>query len=202
MTQQYEVHEVDHGRPVQPTYHEVEPIDPLDEELLAEEAKRRPGKLTLALAAGIVLVGAFAGGVLVQKHYGDSGSSALPGGANFANRAGVEGFPSGGFPGGGEGFPGGAAVTGTGGGTGAGTSTGGSSTSSTPAVVGTLTKVSGKSLTVKNFGGKYVKVAMTDDTTVTMPASLSKLVQGTTVSVVGTTGDDGTVKATAVTATK
>jgi hypothetical protein len=68
-------------------------------------------------------------------------------------------------------------------------------------VVGTVTKLSGSSLTVKNLGGKSVKVKIPAGATITVVAGkkLTTLKTGATVSVAGTTATDGTVTATAIT---
>ena len=201
------------------------PIEPADEDLdLLAESNRRPGRLTITLLAGILAALAFAGGVVVQKHYGDSGTAAAagPGGAaGFTRGAGGFGGAGGGFGGGAGGFGGGAGGgTGTGVGGGAGTGTGaaggdaaggaaaggagGTAAAATPAVVGTVVKVSGTTVTVKNFGGKTIKVTVPADTAITLSTALklTGLKAGTSISIVGTTAADGSVTASSVTARK
>ena len=177
-------------------------VEPYDEDLLEDDVRSRPGRLTLALAAGIVLAGAFGAGVLVQKHFGGTGvtTGAATAGNGFS-RAG-EGFTRGSFPGsaaGGAGAAAGGAGAAAGG---AGAAAGGAGTSSTPVVVGTVVKASGRTITVKNFGGTKVTVTVPDGASVTTSSSVSKLTAGTTVSVAGSKASDGSVTASSVTARK
>jgi hypothetical protein len=160
--------------------------------------RRRMSRLTIALLAGLALTVTFTGGALAQKDLGSSTNAAAGGVARRAGGAGA-------FPGGGT-FPGGAAGGITGTGTGAGTTAGaapatGGSTAATTAVIGTVVSVSGTTLTVKNLGGKTVIVHLGTDATITKSTTLtaSALIAGTTVSVDGTTGSDGSITATAVT---
>jgi hypothetical protein len=182
-------------------------VEPADEDLdLIAEVDHRPSRTTMLLIAGILASLAFIGGVVVQKHYGETTSGGTAGAAaGFGARTGGYGA-AGGFPGGGQGFPGaaGGAPAGTGadaaGGTGGGTA-GGATTTATPVVVGKVTKLSGSRLTVKNLGGKSVKVKVPEGATITLVAgkSLTALKVGATVSVAGKSGADGTVTATAIT---
>ncbi len=125
----------------------------------------------------------------------------------------VGGFPSmapGGLP---SGFPSGMAMPGQQGGTGTGSINGASGTSagssgsgasgssSAPAVVGTVVKVDGDVITVKDLGGTLHEVRTTDATkvTVTDTVAVDDLAAGQTVAVAGTKADDGSVDATSVT---
>jgi hypothetical protein len=174
------------------------PMAPAEDDLdLLAESNRRPGKMTTLLIAGILAVVAFGGGVVVQKHYGSSSSGTAAGG--FSQRAGAAGG-AGGFPGG-TGGTGGVTL---GGGSTAGGGTGDTSASTTPAVVGTVVKVSGTTVTVKNFAGKTVKVTVPASTAISLSSALklTGLKAGTSISIVGTTAADGSVTASAVTATK
>jgi hypothetical protein len=170
--------------------------DDLDDEF-APQPKARLGKLTILLAAVLVAGVGFIGGVAVQKNNGTTTSGTGLAAAALARRG--EGFAAGagGFGSTGGGTGGGGTGTGVGGtGTGAGT---GAGSTSTPAVIGTVVSLTGTTLVVKNFGGKLVTVTLSSTTTVTKPATAPDLSAGQTVSVVGTTGADGTVAATAVT---
>jgi hypothetical protein len=182
---------------------EAAPVSAADDDLdLVAEVNHRPGRTTVLLIAGILATVAFIGGVAVQKTFGETSAAALPGAAagGLAGRAaGANGF--GGFPGAGQAggaAPGAAAGPGATAGAGAG---GAGGAAATPVVVGTVTKLSGSALTVKNLGGKSVKVTVPEGATVTLVAgkSLTTLKTGATVSVAGTTATDGTVTATSIT---
>jgi hypothetical protein len=208
----------------------VEPVDDDDLDLLADSGNR-PGRFTWILVGAIVAALTFLGGVAVQKHYGGSSSSPISfagagartgaggtgtrglgyGGAGGAGGAG--GYGSfGGFAGGagagtgvagqGQGQQGGSAA-GTGSGAAGSGAAGSGAAAATPVVVGTVSKLSGSTLVVKNFGGKSVTVKITAATTFSLPAKLavSGLKKGTSVSVAGSTAKDGTVTASSVTAT-
>ncbi|MGZ8783482.1 MAG: hypothetical protein ACXWZB_08300, partial [Gaiellaceae bacterium] len=129
----------------------------------------------------LIVVAAFAGGILAQKHWGgsSSGGFALPSGGNL---------PSG-FPGA---TSGGAAPTGGGfgGGFGGGTR-------------GTVSYVDGNVLYVSTGSGSVVKVRVPKGLSVdrTVKANASSIRPGETVVVEGTAGANGTVKATGVTVT-
>ncbi|WP_019631908.1 hypothetical protein [Actinomadura atramentaria] len=175
--------------------------DDLDAALAAVPAKRALPGPTLYLAAGLLLVVGFLGGIQAQKwRSDDSGGRSgngmaqagegFPGGARggYGSRAGGEsgGMPGfGGAPGGGYG----GAYGGRGGFGGAGVT------------AGTVVKVSGDTLWVKTSDGKTVKVHTSDSTkvSVTKQGSLKDFGSGATVVVRGSAGDDGTVTATQVT---
>ena len=182
-------------------------VDDDDLDLLAE-VNRKPSRTTAVLLIGILTTLTFIGGVVVQKQYGGTAASGTPAAAaggfgaragGNANFAGGGGFPGGGAAGGAA--PGGAAGGTAAGGTAGGGTTGRTTAATAPVVVGTVTKLSGNSLTVKNLGGKSVKVNVKEGATITLVAgkTLTTLKSGATVSVVGTTGTDGTVTATAIT---
>ena len=181
-------------------------VDDDDLDLLAE-VNRKPSRTTAVLLIGILTTLTFIGGVVVQKQYGGTAASGTPAAAagGFGARAGGNAnfAGGGGFPGGGA-APGGAAggtAGGAAGGAAGGGTTGQTTAAAAPVVVGTVTKMSGNSLTVKNLGGKSVKVNVKEGATITLVAgkTLTTLKSGATVSVVGTTGTDGTVTATAIT---
>lgn len=188
------------------------PVEATDDDLdLLAEVNHRPSRATVLLLAGILAAAAFVGGSVVQKHYGTTSSAGLPGAAagGFGARAGNAGG-YGGFGGGGAGFPGGGEAQGAAGGTAGGGAAGGgnaagaaggTAAAAAPVVVGTVTKLSGSSLTVKNLGGKSVKVKVPEGATITLVAgkSLTALKIGSTVNVAGKTATDGTVTATIIT---
>jgi hypothetical protein len=151
--------------------------DPGDEADQIPPARGPFSKVSLALLAGVALVVAFGGGVLVQKNH-DAGLTAT------APAAGAR-------QGGGAGFGGAGAGAGAGGGA--------ATSSSGPAVVGTVVSVKGADITVKDFAGKTHVVHTTGNTTVSVPGALSALKAGSTVSVAGTSDPSGSVDATSVT---
>ena len=151
--------------------------------------QRVPRFTMLLLAAVLVAVG-FTGGVLLQKHaVAGATATGLP---SFG-----AGFPSGAFPG-----SGGGQLPGAGGSSGAGSSNGSASSAGSPVVVGTVVRVQGTTVIVKDFGGKEHKVTTTSDTTITQSASIpaSQLTPGQSVRVDGSKKSDGAIVATSVTA--
>ena len=153
----------------------------------APAAQRRIPLMTGLLVLGVALALSFTGGVLVQKHHDASTTSVT---------AGPGAFPAGGFPGGaGAVIPNGTAPTGP--------SASGDSTATTsgPVVIGTVVGVKGKTMTVKDLGGKQHVVHLTATTTATRTTDdpVDALTAGTTVLVEGTTNADGSVGATAIT---
>ena len=166
-------------------------IDPDDEDIAELPPHRRVPLLTACLVGAIALGLAFTAGVVVQKRH-DSGSTAASG-----LPSGITGFPggSGGIPSGLSGFPGTGSAAGSGGtsGTSAGASSG-------PVLIGTVVKVDGPNVTVKDLSGKTYVVRTTTSTTVTRSTStpVSGLKAGDTVSVEGTKSGQN-VSASAVT---
>jgi len=147
---------------------------------LAPPPRRHLGALTGTLLAGLLAAGTFAGGVLAQKSH-DRG---LLAGATVGRAGRAAAFA-------GAGFGGGAG----GGGAGSGTAAAG------PVVIGTVVSSTATSLVVKNFAGRTVTVSLGEATAVTRSTAVAPaaLRPGTTVSITGTTGPDGSVTATAVT---
>lgn len=129
----------------------------------------------------------------------------------WADRSGIDdaqrpSFAAGQLPGG-AGLPAGAALPG--GGTGAGPASGGTGTSAassqsatTPTVVGKVVAIDGDVITVQDLGGTEHRVRTTSTTKVTASTTvaLDSLEPGSTVVVLGTKKDDGSVDASAVTA--
>ena len=150
-------------------------------------------RLAMVFAIGLLAAGTFVGGVLVQKHHDKGLTSSSTSGLPLGLGTGA-GLPAG-FPGGAT--TGGAATTGSG----TAAAAGGSVTTGL-AVVGSVVSVSGTHVTVKDLGGKTHDVQTTTATTVTrsQTQSLASLAAGTQVTVTGSTGTDGTVTATAITA--
>jgi hypothetical protein len=198
-----------------------QPADPSDDDDLfdsGDDAFHRPGRTNgwtrLLLFALIGVIG-FGGGVLAQKSH-DTGLTSSAGGATaFRPRSGTAGsatgggFGAGGFgPGGPGGFGNGQAGQQAGqganagaGGNGAGGNGGSAGSEALPVVVGTVTDVAAGRITVTNFGGKAVPVAIGPTTTITLTGTTS-LTKGLSASVIGTKGADGTVTATAITVHK
>jgi hypothetical protein len=130
---------------------------------------RKTSKLTLLLVAGVVVALGFGAGVLVQKNH----DAALLGGALRGRPAVTGGAPPAARAQGGE-------------------------QAGPPAVVGTVSAVSGETLTVTDFGGTAVTVTVPANAAVTA-SGLGHPKVGDPVSVSGTKGADGAVTATAVT---
>lgn len=181
----------------------------LDDEDYLPQERRGPGRLTVALVAALVLAIGVLGGVWVQKQLGSSQSFGAAGGQGVTRRAaGGQGMPGGGAAGG-QGMPGGDAPAASGGdassgsGTGAAPETGSgasaSGTSTTPAVVGTVSSTSTKALVVTDLGGTKHTVTVTSATTLTAPYGHGSLARGDTVAISGSTSSDGSVTATGVT---
>jgi hypothetical protein len=171
------------------------PDEDLDDESWPAPDTRRKVKVTiptLILSLLIIAAGAFWGGAVVDKHFGVKSTSSTSGLAAFSRSGAAGRFAGFGAEGG---ATTGGAATGAGG-FGAGGFT-------TPAAEGTLTAVSGNTLTVKSTtGGSTVKVVMTSSTVVTRSGkgAPGTLTVGDTVRVIGT-AKAGTVTATSITAT-
>lgn len=158
----------------------------LAEELAAEpRPRRRPPSVTVLLGAAVLVVGGFAGGVQADKHWGAKKSSDPADlisrlAAGRTGQGGAAGGGFGGFGGGRTGFGG------TGGGQGGGTS-------------GTVKLVDGDVIYVQTANG-IVRVKTTGSTKVTVArkSTTKALKTGSTVTVQGTQGQDGTVTATSV----
>jgi hypothetical protein len=156
--------------------------DDLSEQLQAAAPRRWATRTTLILAGLVLLVGGFVAGAQVQKQWGGTGSSAATGTGNRGT----------GFPQAGASFPAGA-FGGRGQGTG---TTGGNSTT------GTVKLVDGTTVYITTASGQTVIVKTDGSTTVETPGALSNLTAGSTVTVQGTTGSDGSVTASRITKTK
>ncbi|WP_433442553.1 hypothetical protein [Nonomuraea sp. CA-141351] len=162
--------------------------DDLREELAVQPGKG-PSKLTLALAAGVVLVAGILIGIQAQNLFGSPSASAAgaqqqrPMGGGYGQQQGGYGQQRNGF-GQPPGYGGGQRMGGGGGGT-----------------MGTVEKVEGGKITVKTIDGSTVTVTTNDQTTVQISKTgkVSDLQTGTTVVVRGQQGGDGSVAATSIT---
>jgi hypothetical protein len=158
--------------------------DPFDDDLADRLQTKAPRKktprTTLALAGIVVLVGGFVGGVVVQKNFGTTTTANTPGGTG--------------------GFGGGQA----GGGTGANGAQAGTGAAARNATTGTVKLVDGTTLYITTADGSVVTVKTSGTTAVrtSQSAALKDLPAGATVTIQGTTGSDGIVTATQVTAQK
>ena len=154
-----------------------------DDDLFGDWEPRRVPRLTVVLAAAVLVVAGFAVGAVIAKRSAPASSAAGAGGAAAAARfAGQNGA---GF-GGSAGFGGGGAGAG-----------GSGANAAAPAVVGTVEYVGAGRLVVKNFAGAQVVVHVPAGTPVTT-TGLTGLTKGRTVSVQGTRASDGSVTATAI----
>ncbi|MEU5993964.1 hypothetical protein ABZ806_33750 [Spirillospora sp. NPDC047418] len=167
--------------------------DDLDTALASARPRPRPlSGPTLYLAAGILLVAGFLGGVQAQKWSSDdsgaSGAGPAPAGGYAGGRppGGYGGMPGGGMPGGmgpdgmGPGGRGGAAAGDT--------------------TTGTVVKISGSTLYLRTTSGQTVQVRTSGTTKIriTEDGALKDLGSGATVTVRGTKDANGTVTATTV----
>ncbi len=168
----------------------VDEPDDFDDDFDDAAPGRRVPRLTMLLLAAVLVAVGFTGGVLLQKHA--VASTTATGIPSFG-----AGFPSGAFPGIGGGQPPGSGASTT-----TGSSNGSASSAGSPVVIGTVARVDGTTVIVKDFGGKEHKVTTTSDTTITESTSLtaSQLKTGQPVRVDGSKKSDGTIVATSVTA--
>jgi hypothetical protein len=162
-----------------------EPLtDSFAEDLAARAPMRIANRTTVVLAGVLLVVVGFVGGVLVEKNStSTTRATANPNGFG-GNGPGGSGF------GGGQGRGGGAGGIG-------GTAAGSPTTGKVTLVDGTtvyLTTADGQVLTIRTTGSTTVRAEQT--------MALKDLKAGTTVTVVGTTGGDGAVTATSVTAAR
>jgi hypothetical protein len=153
------------------------PYDEGDEPVFTPRPRKRAHRLTYALGGlALVAIGVL-GGIAIQKHEDPAGTTpASPAGATAGNFAGGRG----------------AAGAGSGGGAGG-----------AGATVGTVKLIDGNNIYVTETNGTVVKVATNaaSQLTKTDPATIKDITPGETVIIRGATATDGTVTATAVTAT-
>jgi hypothetical protein len=174
----------------------------LAEELAAAPPKQRGRpSATVILATGVLLVGGFLGGIQADKHWG---AQKAPNASDIVSqlaRRGAQGG-GGGLAGGGGGFGGGGAFGGAGQGQQAGGLPGGRAGTSQgggSATTGTVKLVDGDTIYVQTANG-IVRVKTTGSTKVTIAkkAKPKDLKAGSSVTVQGPAGQDGTVTATSV----
>jgi hypothetical protein len=153
----------------------------LDADLAAVAGRRWWNRWTIVLGLALLLAGGFVAGIEVQKAYGETSTTATPGG-------GQGGFA---FPGG---YPGGAAQGGA---------QGGGATQRQQATTGTIKLVDGNTVYVETESGEVVTIRTDGDTSVRVPGKLKDLKAGDKVSVEGgAAGADGSVTASSVTKTE
>ncbi|WP_433797692.1 hypothetical protein [Actinoplanes sp. CA-252034] len=166
--------------------------DGLSAELAAAAPKKWWNKGTVALGVAVLLMGGFLGGVQAQKQWGatTSAASGFPGGGTGTRGAGGAGFPRTGASGAPGGNLPGAATTGT--------------AAAGSGATGKVKLVNGKTIYVETADGTVVTVKTDGSTTVNTATrgKLGDVKAGQSITVEGATGDDGSVTATAVTATK
>ncbi|MEU0566124.1 hypothetical protein ABZ297_12110 [Nonomuraea sp. NPDC005983] len=161
---------------------------------LAVQPRRQTSRLTLALAAGVVLVAGILIGIQAHKSLGggDAGPAAAAGDRQPGDRQQAPGQLRGYGRQGGNGQPPG--YGGPGGQPGFGQRQGGGT-------VGTVEKVEDGKVYLKTMDGATVTVTTTGQTTVQVakPGKVSDLRSGSTVVVRGEQAGDGTVSATSIT---
>lgn len=164
--------------------------DDLGAQLAARPPRAKLPKLTLALAAAVLIGGGFLGGLTVGKSSASTGSGGLPAGL-------AGGFPGGGgLPSGGGALPSGG--TGAGGtGTSGGGLPGGFAGGGT---AGTIKLVDGHTIYVQSFSGTITRVSTSGSTKIQVSAAgtVKDLQPGQTVVVQGSKRSDGSVAATSV----
>jgi Cu/Ag efflux protein CusF len=167
--------------------------DPFADDLSAELAAAAPrpwrNRATLVLAAAVLVVGGFVGGVQVEKHFGSTSASNAR-----ANAAAALAAARGG--GGGFGRGGGAGGTGTG-----GTPSAAPSAATTETNTGKVTLVDGTTVYVTLSSGDVLTVKTTSSTRVSVGSvtKVSGLKAGDSVTVTGPTDSSGDVTATSIT---
>jgi hypothetical protein len=162
--------------------------DDEDDEWLQEITKRRLPRSTAVIGATLLAALLLLGGTQIEKQYGaSSAAAAAPGGGTLPT-----GLPTG-FSGAGN--AGGAGVTGGSGG-------GPASSTGQAAVIGTVVKVSGDTVIVKDIGGTKHTVTILRSVTIERRQNIkaTQLKAGESVTVNGQTRSDGHVEATSVTA--
>src|SRR5689334_15539569 len=174
-------------------------IDPFDAEW---DRPRWTNRLTWVLVAAVVAALAFAGGLLIERQYDTTVLTAARTGTRAGGGLAVAGLSGGRAGAGGRAVAGGGASGGAGGSsagvtTGAGAD-GGGTAGDAPIAVGTIAAVNADRLTLANFAGKTITVAVPPTATVTT-SGLAGLKPGAPVSVTGTTNPDGSVTATSIT---
>ncbi|WP_326945893.1 hypothetical protein OG439_41320 [Amycolatopsis sp. NBC_01307] len=181
--------------PAEPTAEQIVASPAVEGDLNAEmrRAAKPFSRATMVLAGLVVLAAVFAGGAWTHAAFGSSSGSSS--GAPAGRQGGGLGGQQGGTQGGTQ------AGTGTGTGTGTGQQGSGFRGAGGRGTTGTIDHVDGTTVYVKTAQGTDVKVSTSDSTTVgvTQPGKLADLKPGSTVTIQGQAGDDGTVAAQAIT---
>jgi hypothetical protein len=163
--------------------------DPFDDDLadqLEQRAPRlKPNRLTLALAGALLIVVGFVGGSLSQKQWGGGSSTPTNPFAGAGARTGASAFPGLGASGAPGGF-------------------GGQGASPASSITGTVKLVDGTTVYIVTSDGRVITVKTSGSTSVQVAqkGSLSDLTAGSTVTISGQTGTDGTVTASTITKAK
>jgi hypothetical protein len=154
--------------------------DDLAESLEARSVNPLTTRTTLALSGLVLVVAGFVGGILVHKQFGSS-ADAGPTGGQFQ-------LPTGNFGQGRGGLGGGQ----------------GGATEAPSVTTGTVTLVDGTTIYITQSNGEVTTVKTSDTTQVVteQATALTDIAAGTTVSITGTAGEDGTITATGVRVTK
>ena len=153
---------------------------------MSSHPRSRVPLITKMLGAVLVCGLFFTAGSIAQKQFGPSTGTTV-GIPDFA----AGGMPTGGFPSAGQ-------VAGAPSGADSGTTT----NTTGPVVIGKVTKVDADTITVEDFGGT-THLVHTDSSTKIVEENalpLDDLTTGSSVTVTGSTNDDGTITATRVTA--
>ncbi|MEU5876964.1 hypothetical protein [Spirillospora sp. NPDC047279] len=169
----------------------------LEAELAAAPRPRALPGATAYLAAGVLLVAGFLGGVQAEKAWSND-DSAIPRAGAYPGAAGGNrpygGGPPGNAFGGGQNVPGNGGQNMPGNGGTRGNGFGGQMTT------GTVVKVSGDTVYLRTADGKTVTVKTSGSTEVqvTKAGALKDLKSGAAITVRGATGQDGSVTATTI----
>lgn len=157
-------------------------------------------KGTVVLAAVVLLVGGFVGGLQAQKHWGTAATTTAGNGFNANRGAGGYGGGRNGYGnfGGGQ-LPGGGAAA-----AGGGTAQGGGGTTATAGTTGTVKLVDGTTIYVQTADGNVVTIKTTGKTAVSSASksTVKSVKAGDSITVQGATASDGSVTATSVTTQK
>ena len=142
-------------------------------------AKAGPSKLTIGLGVAVLVAVAFVGGIFTNQAFGSSSNSASAAQngqqRQFNRGTGVRPSGANGFPGAGQGRTGGN--------------------------VGTIDHIDGNTIYLKARDGSTVKATVSDQTSIelTTKGALSDLKPGDQITVIGQSGQDGSIDARTVT---
>jgi hypothetical protein len=164
--------------------------DDLDAALAVRPRRARLPRLTVLLAAAVLIGGGFLGGIEVGKQSASASTTGFPGGGGLPSLAGAAG--SGGFPGGGG------APTG---GSGASAARGFGGFGGANGTFGTIKLVDGSTIYVTSASGGIIRVTTSPSTKIQITAAgqVKDLRPGETVTVQGVKHGSGLVAASSVT---